>query len=174
MSWDYLLAHRIRAQLVSYSHIQKYSCIMYLTCFWACSRQVWRAWRFLTSSWCAGEAGVSPAQQEVSVSGPVSGIPEALHLTRSDQDAGVTQTPKRAVPRQNTRLRPRLQVYCVYGCVMHLDVVTNLYAVLQRTQRLKPLPIFPTKQTHVIITHTYNDIRMHNTTINTIYLETWS
>ncbi len=73
---------------------------------------------FLMSSWCAGEAGVSPAQQEVSVSRPVSGIPEALHLSRSDQDAGVTQTPKRAVPRQNTRQRPRLQVWCVYGCVM--------------------------------------------------------
>ncbi len=137
MSWDYLLAHRIRAQLVSYSHIQKYSCIMYLTCFWACSRQVWRAWRFLTSSWCAGEAGVSPAQQEVSVSGPVSGIPEALHLTRSDQDAGVTQTPKRAVPRQNTRLRPRLQVYRLYGCVMHADVVIcvcNNYMCLFRRE----------------------------------------
>lgn len=65
---------------------------------------------FIMSPLCAGEAGLSPAQQEVSVSGPVSGLPEAVHLSGPDQGAGVTQTPKRAVPRQSTRQRPRLQV----------------------------------------------------------------
>lgn len=56
--------------------------------------------------------------------GSVSGLPEALHISGSDQSARVTQTPKRPLSRQNTRWRSRLQVRlfvdvlcrCARGC----------------------------------------------------------
>lgn len=135
MSWDILLAYRIWAQVLQRRMLQRSinntSCLFHLFLgwiwTWACSRQVWWDWRFLMSSRCAGEAGVSPAQQEVSVSGPLSRISEAVHLSGPDQDARVTQTPKRVVPRQNTRQRPRLQVWRVHGCVMHADVVIYVF-----------------------------------------------
>lgn len=57
-----------------------------------------------------GEAGVSQAQQEGLVSGPLPGLPQAVHIGGADQSAGAPETPQRPLSHQNSGQQQRVQV----------------------------------------------------------------